>query len=248
MTTFTVGDYLAERLAQIGIRHHFMVPGDYNLILLDKLEAHPQLTGIGCTNELNCSLACEGYARAHGVSVCVVTYSVGALSAFNGIGSAYAENLPVILVSGAPNTNDGGRHLLHHTLGEHDFSYQLDMARRLTCAAVAIRHASQAPALIDGAIAKALRASKPAYIELPTNLSAEPCVRPGPVSALLAPAPSDGAALAAAVASVAKYLATKQKPVILVGPKLQRAGAQLVRLAEAMGCAVVYMHEASVND
>ncbi|KNB06472.1 pyruvate decarboxylase [Fusarium oxysporum f. sp. lycopersici 4287] len=57
MSPFTVGDYLAERLVQIGIRHHFIVPGDYNLILLDKLEAHPSLTEVGCTNELNCSLA-----------------------------------------------------------------------------------------------------------------------------------------------------------------------------------------------
>jgi len=91
---FTVGDYLAERLAQVGVRHHFVVPGDYNLVLLDKLQAHKDLKEIGCANELNCSLAAEGYARANGVSACVVTFSVGAISAFNGTGSAYAENLP----------------------------------------------------------------------------------------------------------------------------------------------------------
>ncbi|KAH7124252.1 hypothetical protein EDB81DRAFT_607412, partial [Dactylonectria macrodidyma] len=100
MAPFTVGDYLAERLAQIGIRHHFIVLGDYNLVLLDKLEAHPALTELGCTNKLNCFLAAEGYARADcvGVGVCVVTYSVGAFSPFNGVSSAYAENLPIILV------------------------------------------------------------------------------------------------------------------------------------------------------
>ncbi|KAK6725102.1 hypothetical protein SNK04_003907 [Fusarium graminearum] len=130
MSPFTVGDYLAERIAQIDIRHHFIVPGDYNLILLDKLGGHPSLTEIGCTNELNCSLAAEGYARGHGVSVCIVTYSVGAFSAFNGIGSAYAENLPVILISGSPNTNDVSQHILHHTLGIYDTTYQLEMAKR----------------------------------------------------------------------------------------------------------------------
>lgn len=126
MSIFTVGDYLAERLAQIGIRHHFVVPGDYNLILLDKLSAHPQLTEVGCANELNCSMAAEGYARAKGVSACVVTFSVGAISAFNGTGSAYAENLPLLLISGSPNTNDAGQfHILHHTLGDSgDYSYQ----------------------------------------------------------------------------------------------------------------------------
>ncbi|EHK26559.1 uncharacterized protein TRIVIDRAFT_52525 [Trichoderma virens Gv29-8] len=241
MVLFTVGDYLAERLSQIGIRHHFIVPGDYNLVLLDKLEAHPALTEIGCTNELNCSLAAEGYARACGVGVCVVTYSVGAFSALNGIGSAYAENLPVILVSGAPNTNDMDQHLLHHTLGDHDFSYQFEMAKRVTCCAVAIRRAAQAPELIDRAIRTALLKRKPAYIEVPTNLSREACARPGPASAIAEPNLSDGPALDSAVIAASEFLCAKQKQVILVGPKVRRAGAQkaLLRLAEAIGCAVV---------
>lgn len=238
---FTVGDYLAERLAQIGIRHHFVVPGDYNLILLDKLQAHPDLTEIGCANELNCSMAAEGYARANGPSVCVVTYSVGAISAMNGTGSAYAENLPLILVSGAPNTNDLGQfHILHHTLGKLDYSYQLEMAKKVTCCAVAIHRAEEAPRLIDRAIRAALLAKKPCYIEIPTNLSGATCVRPGPISAITEPVYSDQAALAAAADDAAAYLKGKLKPMILVGPKLARAGADkaLLKLAEAMGCAV----------
>ena len=34
---YTVGTYLAERFAQIGLKHHFAVAGDYNLVLLDQL-------------------------------------------------------------------------------------------------------------------------------------------------------------------------------------------------------------------
>ena len=47
MAIFTVGDYLA----QLHIQRHFFVPGDYNLILLNKLEGNPALHEIGCTNE-----------------------------------------------------------------------------------------------------------------------------------------------------------------------------------------------------
>lgn len=241
MSVFTVGDYLAERLAQIGVRHHFVVPGDYNLILLDKLSAHPKLTEVGCANELNCSMAAEGYARAKGVSACVVTFSVGAISAFNGTGSAYAENLPLILISGSPNTNDAGEfHLLHHTLGEHDYTYQYEMAKKITCCAVSIKRAVDAPRLIDRAIRAALIARKPAYIEIPTNLSGAACVRPGPPNAVTDPVPSDEGALAAAIDQAAQYLEGKKKPIILVGPKIRRAGAEkaLLKLAEALGCSV----------
>ena len=37
MPNFTVGKYLAARFEQIGLKHYFMVPGDYNLVLLDEL-------------------------------------------------------------------------------------------------------------------------------------------------------------------------------------------------------------------
>lgn len=238
---YTVGDYLAERLTQIGIHQYFHVPGDFNLVLLDKLESRSDLVGIGCTNELNCGLAAEGYARANGPSACVVTFSVGAISAFNGTGSAYSENLPLILISGAPNTNDlFNRHILHHTLGTADYTYQIEMARKITCSAVAIPRAAEAPRLIDRALRAAILARKPAYIEIPCNLSNATCVRPGPISAVTAPVLSDAAALDAAGKCAAEYLSGKGKPVILVGPKLKRAGAQkeLLQLAEAMGCAV----------
>lgn len=241
MPAYTVGDYLAERLDQMEVTHHFVVPGDYNLALLDRLNAHPGLTQVGCTNELNCSLAAEGYARACGVGVCVVTYSVGAFSAFNGLGSAYAENLPLLLVSGAPNTNDTDHRILHHTLGEYDKTYQLAMARKITCCAVAIRQADQAPELIDQAIQTALSLRKPAYIEMPANLAGEACARPGPVTGLLVPNQSDRLTLIAAVNAAAKIIKSKLKPVIVIGPGIRNSGAEddLSRLAEAIGCAVV---------
>ncbi|EHY58839.1 Pyruvate decarboxylase [Exophiala dermatitidis] len=242
--SWTVGSYLAERLSQIGIEHHFVVPGDYNLVLLDQLQAHPKLSEIGCANELNCSFAAEGYARAKGVAAAVVTFSVGAFSAFNGLGGAYAENLPVILISGSPNTNDAGAfHLLHHTLGTHDFEYQRQIAEKITCAAVAVRRAQDAPRLIDHAIRSALLAKKPSYIEIPTNLSNVTCPAPGPISAVIAPEPSDEPTLAAAVHAATNWLKAKQKPILLAGPKLRAAGGEagFLQLAEAIGCAVAVM-------
>jgi len=34
---YTVGSYLAARLSQIGLKHHFAVAGDFDLVLLDQL-------------------------------------------------------------------------------------------------------------------------------------------------------------------------------------------------------------------
>jgi pyruvate decarboxylase len=241
---FTVGSYLAARLSQIGLKHHFAVAGDFNLVLLDELLKNKDLEQVYCCNELNCGYAAEGYARACGAAAAVVTFSVGGLSAINAIGSAYAENLPVILVSGAPNTNDRAtEHLLHHTLATHDFSYQLEIARKLTVAAVAVTSPCEAPDQIDYAIRTALRAKKPAYIEIACNIASAPCAAPGPVSNVVATEPSDPESLEAAITAAADFLRTRRKPVMLIGSKLRAAGAekQAIELAEALGCAVTVM-------
>jgi len=243
----TVGAYLATRLEQLGLTHHFVVPGDYNLLLLDQLLANPRLTQVGCCNELNAAYAAEGYARARGAAALVVTYNVGAFSALNGVAGAYAEHLPVLLISGGPNTNDrGAGHRLHHTLGTEHLHYQYEIFRQVTCEAVQIAHAQDAPHLIDRAIAAALREQRPAYIEIPCNLAAAPCAAPSPFATLRPLRRSDPGALDAAVAAAAALLAAAAKPLLLAGPRLRPAGAgaAFARLAEALGCAVAVMPSA----
>src|SRR5271155_129683 len=242
--TYTVGSYLSARLSQIGLKHHFAVAGDFNLVLLDQLLTNKDLQQVYCCNELNCGYSAEGYARACGAAAAVVTFSVGGLSAVNAIAGAYAENLPVILVSGGPNTNDRAtEHLVHHTLATHDFSYQLEMAKKITCAAVVVTSAADAPRQIDYAIRSALREKKPAYIEIACNIAAAPCAAPGPISAVIRDDPSDPETLRSAIAAAAKFLRGKQKPILLIGSKLRAAGAekQAIELADALGCAVTVM-------
>jgi pyruvate decarboxylase len=72
-TGSTVGTYLATRLEQAGVRDYFVVPGDFNLILLDQILQNPRLRMIGCCNELNAGYAADGYARSNGVAAMVVT-------------------------------------------------------------------------------------------------------------------------------------------------------------------------------
>ncbi|NHO34400.1 alpha-keto acid decarboxylase family protein [Acetobacter fallax] len=242
--TYTVGTYLAERFAQIGLKHHFAVAGDYNLVLLDQLLKNKGCEQVYCSNELNCGFSAEGYARANGAAAAVVTFSVGALSALNAIGGAYAENLPVILVSGAPNSNDhGSGHILHHTIGSTDYGYQLRIAKELTCAAVSIISAEDAPEKIDYAIRTALREKKPAYIEIACNVSGQPCRAPGPISSVINEPASDADTLTAAVKAVSDFIESREKPVILIGSKLRAAGAEdaAIRLADALGSCVATM-------
>ena len=247
MADFTVGKYLATRFEQIGLKHYFMVPGDYNLVLLDELLENKNVEQIGCCNELNAAYAAEGYARVNGAGAVLTTFNVGAYSALNGVAGASAERLPVIMVSSSPNTNDAGEnHILHHTVGSHDFTAQYEVFRQVTCVAVRIQHPANAPALIDEAISTALRERKPAYIEIPCNLSAAPCSPPAPFSTLQPGQVSNARMLADAVSRATDLIADAKKPILLAGAHLRPYGAieAFRELAEALGCAVAVMPNA----
>ena len=247
MPNFTVGKYLATRLEQIGLKHYFMVPGDYNLVLLDELLENENIEQIGCCNELNAAYAAEGYARVNGAGAVLTTFNVGAFSALNGVAGAYAERLPVIVVSSGPNTNDvGSNHVLHHTMDNGELSDQYEIFRKVTCKAVRIVHPDTAPALIDEAISAALRERKPAYIEIPCNLSAAPCSDPAPFDTLPAWEPSNERMLTDAVGRASDLVQQAKKPILLAGVHLRAHGAidAFRELAEALGCAVAVMPNA----
>jgi pyruvate decarboxylase len=248
MPGFTIGNYLATRLEQIGLKHYFVVPGDYNLVLLDQLLANENMQLINCCNELNASYAAEGYARVNGCGAVFTTMNVGSFSALNGVAGAYAERLPVIFVASSYNTNDASaNHIVHHSIGTHDYSYQYEMVKYVTCAAVRIVHPDNAPSMIDDAIRTALRERKPAYIEIACNLSDAPCVQPGPYEAITAPEESNSHALAAAVDGATAMLAGAKKPILLAGAHLRCSYGAIDafrEVAEALGCGVAVMADA----
>ncbi len=236
----TVGGYLATRLEQAGVRHYFVVPGDFNLVLLDQLLTNPRIKMIGCCNELNAGYAADGYARSNGVSAFVVTYSVGGLSALNAVACAYAEDLPVLVIVGGINSESGAQdRLIHHALGEVRYDYQRKIYAEVTAGAFAVEHAADAPGTIDRAIDLALRRRKPVMLEIACNLAPLAVPPPRPKRFDAAPV-SDRAALADAVAHAAELLDAARRPVLVAGSKLRRPGASegFRALADAPGYAV----------
>ena len=135
---------------------------------------------------------------------------------------------------------------MHHSLGTHDFSYQFEMFKYVTCAAVRIVHPGNAPSMIDHAIRTALRERKPAYVEIACNLSDAPCPEPGPYEAIMAGEESNSRALAAAVDRATALLAGANTPILLAGARLRSYGATgaFRDVAEALGCAVAVMPDA----
>lgn len=242
----TVGTYLAQRMQELGMTDYFAIPGDYNLSLLDEILKNNSLKMINCCNELNAGYAADGYARIKGVSALVLTYSVGGLSAVNAVAGAYAENLPVIVISGGPNTNSiQDAEILHHTLATENYSYVREIFAKITAHSVFIHKPSDAPMQIDTAISIALERKKPVYIEIACNIANVEVSTPTR-RALNEKKLSDTSSLAAAIKHAAEKLNAAVKPVLVAGSKSRSCEATSIieELSIACGYALAAMPDA----
>ena len=219
--TTTVGRYLVERLKQAGVGHVFGVPGDYVLTFMDRiLEGGIEM--VGTCNELNAAYAADAYARVNGIGAVCVTYGVGSFSALNGVAGAFAEQVPLVLISGGPRMDmRRPSMLLHHSVG--DLGVLSKVYENVTVVTTVLSDAAEAPDQIDAALQACLREKRPVAIEIPVDVVDHPCPAPGAFTFPDPPA-SDPDALAEALDEILELLGAAKQPVILAGIELHRFG------------------------
>lgn len=171
MAEITLGRYLFERLNQLSVQTIFGLPGDFNLSLLDKVYEVEGMRWAGNANELNAAYAADGYSRVKGLACLVTTFGVGELSALNGVGGAYAEHVGLLHVVGVPSISSQAKQLLlHHTLGNGDFTVFHRMSNNISQTTAFISDIDSAPKEIDRCIREAYVNQRPVYVGLPANL------------------------------------------------------------------------------
>ena len=226
---FTVADYLAQRLYEIGVRHLFSIPGDYIVPFLQRIDDIGKIQRIGNTNEMEAGYAADGYARTHGIGAVAVTYGVGSLSLLNTIAGAYNENVPIVVINGSPGTD---KRLLdrdtgltwHHMLVDGE-SRDLRVYQNVTAAAVQVSNPFRAAMDIDFALSACLTEQLPVYLEMFEDVYAAPC-KPPSTPLPRTPIQSVAANLQAAVAAAATKIKAAKKPVIWGGVEIQRQRLQ----------------------
>jgi TPP-dependent 2-oxoacid decarboxylase len=179
LTQCTIADYLLYRLEDLGIDTIFGVPGDYVLEFICAITDGAGPAWVGNCNELNAAYAADGYARVNGAAAVVVTAGVGDLGAAGGVAGSYAENVPVVVISGVPGSGNGpmGRPLVHHSLGDGDFRPFQRIFGEITTAQ-AILTADNAPAEIDRICRLVWLDKRPVYITLPADVAVMLVARP----------------------------------------------------------------------
>ncbi len=92
---------LLESLKREGVDLFFGYPGGSVIDIYHELSEHPELRHILVRHEQGAVHAADGYARASGkVGVCLVTSGPGATNTVTGIATAYADSIPLVVITG----------------------------------------------------------------------------------------------------------------------------------------------------
>jgi indolepyruvate decarboxylase len=231
---YTIADHIIMRLAALGAKHVFCVPGNYCAGFLDALPN--RLEYIGTTNEMEAGYAADAYARLRGIGVACVTYGVGSFGLLNAIAGAFVERCPVVLLNGTAKA-DKARQLVDQGVL---FAHAIDpmrtdeeVFRPVTVATAIIHSPADASLMIDRALRACISEKRPVYIEVQDGVWTEPCDRPtDPDKPLPAFAPDEASerdrriATAKAAQAVIDRVRQARHPLLWAGEELQRQGLQ----------------------
>jgi indolepyruvate decarboxylase len=215
----------------------FGIPGDFALPYFRIIESSKILPLFTLSHEPGVGFAADAAARITAApAVAAVTYGAGALNMLNSVAAAYAEKVPLVVLSGAPGKVESSSGLLlHHQAKRLDS--QFEIFKEVTCDQARLDDADRAPADIARVLASCKRRSEPVYLEIPRDMVDAECAA---VPAGL-PQVVDPDALDACVVEILERLTRARSPVMMVGVEVRRYQIEheVAELARRLGLPVV---------
>ncbi|MDE0309187.1 MAG: 5-guanidino-2-oxopentanoate decarboxylase [Acidiferrobacterales bacterium] len=228
----TCGQELMRLLARYGISVVFGIPGEHTLELYRGIQGSG-IRSVTPRNEQGASFMADGYARVTGrPGVCTLITGPGVTNAATGIGQAFADSIPMLVISSAndsPSLGKGWGRL-------HETTDLCAITRPLTAFSAMVHNPDELPDLIARAFTVFdSERPRPVHIAIPIDVMEMPveddwqvCVRSD------RPVPT-----AQAVQSAAALLTTAVRPIIVVGGGAQHASEEVTSLSSLLGAGVI---------
>jgi 5-guanidino-2-oxopentanoate decarboxylase len=226
------GEALMHLLEAYGVDTVFGIPGEHTLELYRGIEKS-KVRAVTPRNEQGASFMADGYARVTGnPGVCTLITGPGVTNAATGIGQAYADSIPMLVISSAndsPSLGKGWGRL-------HETTDLCAITRPITAFSAMVHDPAEIPELIAQAFTVfRSRRPRPVHIAIPIDVMekrVEDDWQPWEIADLPIPgrAPID---------SAAQLLAQAQSCIMIVGGGAQQASAEVTALAERLNCGVI---------
>ena len=230
--------FLFDELWREGVRQIFGIPGDFVLNLYEALEDDGRFRLVRLSHEPAVGFAADGVARiTGGLGVCCVTYGAGGLNMINPVACAYAEESPLVVLTGGPGRAEKAAEIhVHHEV--KTFESQLKVYQEVTEYAAILDDPRTAASHIRKAIEVATKAKRPVYLEIPRDMVNAGIEVPDIIEHV--PMPVDDAAVEEAAQEILARLTKAERPVIIAGVEVHRFQLrdQVIALAERLNVPV----------
>ena len=238
-----LGDFLVAYLRRAGVTHIFGLPGDLVLGLFHRFGAARDLEIVTFSHEPAVGFAADGYARStRRLGVICVTYGAGGHNVINPVAAAYAEQVPLLVVSGGPSEAEQKLGGVHHQV--KDVESQSRIFAEVTCVARILRHPDLVARELHEIVGTIAAEHRPGYIEIHRDMVDASIPVPKFITEWDGSFPkptSDRRKLAEAVADSTARLRDAKRPILIGGVEIYREGAErdFRRLAEKLHAPVV---------
>ena len=246
MTRMKLAAWVADRIADHGMRHVFMLTGGGAMHLNHALGTHPALETVFTHHEQALAMAAEAYYRlTNRLAVVNVTSGPGGTNAITGVYGAWVDSIGMLVLSGQVKTETTVRStgLPLRQYGDQELDIE-ELVRPITKYAVMVTD----PQTIRYHLEKALYLATsgrpgPVWLDIPLDVQAaaiDPDTLPGFDPAEL-DEPWKRTDLAAAAAAIMAKVRSAQRPVVFAGGGVRLSGAHddFLRLIDKLGVPVV---------
>lgn len=241
-----VSDYIADYLAEQGIRDFFTVTGGMAMHLNDSFGHH---SGLRCTyhhHEQAAAMAAEAYARVNNqmAAVCV-TAGPGATNAITGVLCGWMDSIPMLVISGQVRfaTTSRSTGLRLRTLGVQEYDI-VQSVGPMTKYAVMVTSAEMVRYHLEKALYLA-RAGRPGpvWLDIPLDIQGA-VIETDDLKAYVAVSEGEGATEGISdevIDTILAKIRNAKRPVLFVGNGVRLAGAidEFRELVDALGVPVV---------
>lgn len=235
----TTSDLIVERLLRWGVDTCFGICGDQVNGFFEALRTHQRMRFVHVRHEENAALACVGYAKFTGrPAACVATAGPGAVHLLNGLYDARIDGAPVIAITGLSYHDTVGAHFLQDIPSDRLFAHACLFSERVMGPAHAVT-------ATDLAVRSALMNRTPSHLAVPIDVQSwtveqdAPSDKNVPGHTSTAAQPFEVRPPAEQVRRAAELLNSCARVAICAGAGARSAGAELERVAEALGAPIV---------
>jgi acetolactate synthase-1/2/3 large subunit len=244
--TVKLSDWVFQFIAELGVKHVFMVTGGGAMHLNDSLGQCAGITYVCTLHEQAAAMAAESYAKVtNGLGVCLVTAGPGGTNAITGVAGAWLDSTPMLMLSGQAKRADlkGNSGVRQMGVQEVDI---VAIVEPITKYAVTVME----PADIRYHLEKAVHLARtgrpgPVWIDLPLDVQGtmidETALRAYDPIEDVTPVLASAGEIAAAVRRTIELLNVAERPVVLIGNGVRLSGARadMRELIERLGLPVL---------